>query len=64
MSRREALHEFARRQARPAPAKGRGPGQSSLRVPNSTTISAMKELDDAKGRRFQNVEELFSDLDI
>ena len=64
MSRREALHEFATRQARPAPAKGRGPGQSSFRVPNSTTISAMKELDDAKGRRFDSAEELFRDLDM
>lgn len=64
MSRRKALHEFATRQARPAPAKGGGGGHPSLRVPNSTTISAMKELDDAKGRRFQNVEDLFRDLDM
>lgn len=34
-------------------------------VPNSTTISAaMKELDDAKGRRFQSAKELFHDLDM
>ena len=34
------------------------------RVPNSTTVSAMKELDEAKGRRFDSAEELFRALDM
>lgn len=36
----------------------------TIRVPNRTTVSAMKELADGKGRRFDSVEELFRDLDI
>ena len=37
---------------------------SDVRVPNRTTVEAMKELVDGKGRRFDSVEELFRDLDI
>ena len=36
----------------------------AVQVPNSTTVSAMRELDDGKGQRFDNAEELFRDLDI
>ena len=36
----------------------------TIQVPNRTTIEAMKELADGKGRRFDSVEELFRDLDI
>ncbi len=36
----------------------------TIQVPNRTTIAAMKELADGKGRRFDSVEELFRDLDI
>ncbi len=36
----------------------------NVQVPNPTTIRAMRELDDGKGRRFDNAEELFRDLDI
>ena len=35
-----------------------------VKVPNSVTIEAMKELGTGKGRRFETPEELFSDLDI
>ncbi len=35
-----------------------------VKVPNSVSIKAMKELDAGKGRRFETPEELFSDLDI
>lgn len=35
-----------------------------VKVPNSATIEAMKELGAGKGRRFETPEELFSDLDI
>lgn len=34
-----------------------------VHVPNPTTIEAMKELDDGKGKRLNNVEELIQDLD-
>lgn len=36
----------------------------TIQVPNRTTVEAMKELADGKGRRFDSVEELFRDLDI
>ena len=36
----------------------------TIQVPNRTTVAAMKELADGKGRRFDSVEELFRDLDI
>ena len=36
----------------------------AVRVPNPTTIRAMKELEDGKGKRFESAEELFRDLDI
>lgn len=36
----------------------------TVQVPNPTTLKAMKELDDGKGRRFDRAEELFRDLDI
>ncbi|MDE2677230.1 MAG: type II toxin-antitoxin system RelB/DinJ family antitoxin [Gemmatimonadota bacterium] len=34
----------------------------AVQVPNPTTVSAMKELDDGKGQRFDSAEELFRDL--
>ena len=37
---------------------------SAARVPNPTTVNAMKELDDGKGQRFDSAEELFRDLGI
>lgn len=40
--------------------QARGGSQES----NPTTVEAMKELDDGKGRRFGTAEELFRDLDI
>ena len=36
----------------------------TVQVPNSTTVRAMKELDDGRGQRFDSAEELFRDLDI
>lgn len=36
----------------------------AVQVPTPTTVSAMRELDDGKGQRFENAEELFRDLDI
>ena len=36
----------------------------AVQVPHPTTVKAMKELDDGKGRRFGSAEELFRDLDI
>jgi len=36
----------------------------TVQVPNPTTVRAMRELDDGKGQRFNNAEELFHDLDI
>ena len=35
-----------------------------VKVPNSATIEAMKELNEGKGSRFETPEALFSDLDI
>ena len=35
-----------------------------VKVPNATTVEAMKELYDGKGQRFDTAEELFRDLDI
>lgn len=34
----------------------------SVQVPNSSTLAAMKELDEGKGQRFDSAEELFRDL--
>ena len=36
----------------------------TVQVPNATTIKAMKELDEGKGRHFGNAEELFRDLGV
>ena len=36
----------------------------TIQVPNRTTVEAMKELAEGRGRRFDSVEELFQDLDI
>lgn len=36
----------------------------TVQAPNAATIKAMKELDDGKGRRFGNAEELFQDLGV
>ena len=36
----------------------------TVQVPNATSIKAMKELDEGKGRRFGNAEELFRDIDV
>jgi len=36
----------------------------SVQVPNSTTVKAMRELDEGKGKRFSNAEELFQDLGV
>ena len=36
----------------------------AVQVPNPTTVKAMKELNEGKGRRFVDTEELFRDLDI
>ena len=35
----------------------------TIQVPNRTTVEAMKELAEGRGRRFDSVEELFRDLD-
>lgn len=35
-----------------------------VQIPNRSTLEAMKEIDDAKGTRFGNAEELFRDVDI
>ena len=34
----------------------------AVQVPNATTFEAMKELEEDKGRRFANAEELFEDI--
>ena len=34
----------------------------AVQAPNTTTVEAMKELEEGKGRRFDNVEALFRDL--
>lgn len=36
----------------------------AVRVPNATTLKAMKELDEGKGKRFNNAEDFFKDLGI
>lgn len=36
----------------------------AVRVPNATTLKAMKELDEGKGQRFSNAEDFFKDLGI
>lgn len=36
----------------------------TVQAPNAATIKAMKELDEGKGRRFGNAEELFQDLGV
>jgi DNA-damage-inducible protein J len=36
----------------------------SVQAPNATTVQAMKELDEGKGKRFDSAEELFQDLEI
>lgn len=35
-----------------------------LQVPNATTLQAMEELEQGKGKRFDSAEELFEDLGI
>ena len=34
----------------------------AVQVPNATTVKAMKELEQGKGKRFANVDELFEDI--
>lgn len=36
----------------------------AVKVPNSTTLKAMKELEEGKGKRFSSADELFRDLGI
>ena len=36
----------------------------AVQVPNVTTVKAIKELDEGKGRRFSGAEELFQDLGV
>ena len=36
----------------------------AVQAPNPTTVEAMKELEEGKGRRFDNVEALFRDLGV
>ncbi len=36
----------------------------AVQVPNATTIEAMAELDEGRGRRFESTEELLNDLDL
>ena len=36
----------------------------AVQVPNTTTVKAMKELDEGKGKRFGDAEALFKDLGI
>lgn len=36
----------------------------TVEAPNAATVKAMKELDEGKGRRFGNAEELFQDLGV
>lgn len=36
----------------------------AVRVPNATTLKAMKELDEGKGKHFSNAEDFFKDLGI
>lgn len=35
----------------------------AVEVPNAATLRAMNELDEGRGQRFENVEELFQDLE-
>ena len=35
----------------------------AVQVPNASTIRAMNELNEGRGQRFENVEELFQDLE-
>ena len=34
----------------------------AVQVPNATTVKAMKQLDEGKGKRFSGAEELFEDI--
>jgi len=36
----------------------------AIQAPNATTVKAMEELDEGKGKRFGSAEELFQDLGI
>ena len=36
----------------------------AVQAPNTTTVEAMKELEEGKGRRFDDVEALFRDLGV
>ena len=36
----------------------------AIQVPNATTVKAMEELDEGKGKRFGSAEELFQDLGV
>ena len=36
----------------------------AVQAPNTTTVEAMKELEEGKGRRFDNVEALLRDLGV
>ena len=36
----------------------------AVQVPNATTIEAISELDEGRGKRFESVEELLQDLDL
>ena len=36
----------------------------AVQVPNATTMEAMAELEQGKGRRFESTEDLLSDLDL
>ena len=36
----------------------------AVQVPNATTLEAMKELEEGKGRRFANADELFEDIGV
>ena len=36
----------------------------AVQAPNTTTVKAMKELNEGKGKRFGNAEELFQDLGL
>ena len=36
----------------------------AVQVPNATTLEAMKELEEGRGRRFANADELFEDIGV
>ena len=36
----------------------------AVKIPNSTTVKAMKELEEGKGKRFSSADELFRELGI